>query len=247
MANRQRAEARRKAQAKAARQGGGGSLKFFWIGLVTVLAVVAVVVIVANSGDDGGDASSTSTGDTSLNGLPDSQPVTVTGDALPTLSVEFSNWPDDEEIGTTAPVLAGKDFQGDDIVIDAAATGKPYMIVFLAHWCPHCNREVPRLLDWRKTGGIPDDLQIVGVATAASPSSANYPPAQWFSDKGWSWPVMVDESNGDHNAGKAAITMGAPGWPYIVIIGADGTVKGRVSGELSLDDIQSFVDTALAS
>lgn len=248
MANRQRAEARRKAQAKASRKSGeGGGMKWLWIGLVAVVAVVAVVVIVSSSGDDEGETSTTGTDDTSLNNLPDSQPVTVTGDAVPTLAVEFGDWQSDAAIGTAAPVLTGLDFQGDEVVIDAAATGKPYMVVFLAHWCPHCNAEVPRLLDWRKTGGIPEDLQIVGVATAASPSSANYPPAEWFSDKGWSWPVMVDESTGDHAAGKAAIALGAPGWPYIVLIGADGTVKGRASGELSLDDIQSFVDEALAS
>lgn len=247
MANRQRAEARRKAQAKAARRSGeGGGMKWLWVGLAAVVAIVAVVVIVSASGDDS-DPSSTSTDDTSLNNLPDSQPVAITGDALPTLAVEFGNWQDDAAIGSPAPTFVGKDFQGDEIVIDAAATGKPYMIVFLAHWCPHCNREVPRLLDWRKTGGIPDDLQIVGVATASSPSLDNYPPAQWFSDKGWSWPVMVDESNGDRAAGKAAVALGAPGWPFIVIVGADGNVKARVSGELSLDDIQSLVDTALAS
>ena len=66
-----------------------------------------------------------------------------------------------------------------------------------------------------------------GVATAVDSSSVNFPPAQWFSDKGWPWPVLVDESTGAGAAGKAAAAYGATGWPYFVIVGADGKVMVR--------------------
>ncbi len=245
MANRQRAEARRKAQAKAARQSGeggvGGGMKWLWIALGVVVLVVGGIVVFAGGDDD--DTTSSTDSTTALTGLPDSQPVTVTGDALPF----FVQTEGDEGIGLTAPVLSGLDFQGDPVVIDAAKEGQAYMVVFLAHWCPHCNTEVPRLLAWKKTGGVPDELKIVGVATAVDPNAANYPPAQWFNDKGWSWPVMVDESLGDHGAGEAANAYGASGWPYFVIVGADGKVKARYSGEIEVDDLQLLVDAALAS
>jgi len=119
--------------------------------------------------------------------------------------------------------------------------------VFLAHWCPHCNAEMPMLRDWKQSGGVPDDLQVVGVATAVSETSANYPPAKWFSDKGWSWPVIVDESVAAGTAGKAAVAYGASGWPYFVIVGAGGNVKVRVSGEIPVEELQAVVDAALAS
>ena len=32
------------------------------------------------------------------------------------------------------------------------------MVVFLAHWCPHCNAEIPVLNEWRDSGEIPDGL-----------------------------------------------------------------------------------------
>ena len=60
-------------------------------------------------------------------------------------------------------------------------------------------------------------------------------------------PVMADESMGAHTAGKAAAAFGASGWPYLVIVGADGTVKARVSGEVEIADLQKIVDDALTS
>ncbi len=244
MANRQRAEARRKAQAKASKQfgeGGGSGLKWVWAGLLVVVLVVVGIVVFAGGDDD--DSVTAGTDDTSLTGLPDSQPVTITGDALPA----FAQTEGDEAIGVTAPVIEGLDFQGDPVTIDAAAEGQAYMVVFLAHWCPHCNDEMPLLLAWKKTGGVPDELKVIGVATAVSENASNYPPAEWFSNKGWSWPVMVDESFGAQAAGKAAVAYGATGWPYFVIVGADGKVKARYSGEIEIDQLQLLVDSALAS
>ena len=248
MANRQRAEARRKAAAKAARGGGGGgggSAPWLWIGvaLAAVVAVVLVVVLVTGGGDDDPAAGDTTVATNPASNFPDSQPVEVDGDALFTYNPDA---PLDEAVGVTAPILVGKNFQGDTITVDAAANGAT-MLVFLAHWCPHCNAEIPRLLDWKTLGDVPDELNVIGVATANSPNSVNYPPADWFSNKGWSWPVLVDESQGDGVAGVAASAMGASAWPYIVIIGADGKVKVRVSGEKSIDEINRLVTDALNS
>ncbi len=246
MANRQRAEARRKAQAKASRSSGegegeGGSKLAIWIGLAAVIALVIGIVVFAGSGDDSNDAASDTTAVGSS--LPDSQPVTTTGDALVKLDAAVSP---DPAVGVDAPLLSGLNFAGEPIVMDPATKG-PYMLVFLAHWCPHCNAEVPRLNDWKHSGAVPPELNVIGVATAVSPASANYPPATWFSNKGWEWPVMVDEKAGDGEAGKAAQAYGASGWPYIVIIGADGKVKVRVSGEVEVSELQTIVDAALAA
>lgn len=250
MANRQRAEARRKAQAKAARRGQsveggeGGSAGItinVWVIIVVVLALVTGGVIWATSS---GDDKTTATADTGvdLTDLPTSQPVSVNGDVLSPYDVAESP---DPSVGLVAPLISGLDFEGDAIAVDPSARG-PYMIVFLAHWCPHCNAEVPRLLDWKGSGAVPAELNVLGVATAVSESAPNYPPAEWFSNRGWSWPVLVDQSLGDGEGGVAATAFGATGWPYFVIIGADGLVKARVSGEIEVSDLQVIVDNALA-
>jgi len=245
MANRQRAEARRKAQAKASRSSGeggdSGSKMRIWIGLAAVVVLVVGIVVFASRDDSTTDNASDTTSFGSS--LPDSQPITFTGDAL--VSFDAANSPD-PAFGVDAPLLSGLNFNGKAIVMDPAANG-PYMLVFLAHWCPHCNAEVPRLNDWKNSGAVPPDLNVIGVATAVSKASANYPPATWFSNKGWGWPVIVDEALADGAAGKAAVAYGASGWPYFVIVGADGKVKARVSGEVEAKDLRTIVDAALAA
>lgn len=248
MANRQRAEARRKAQAKAARsngeEGGGGSKMGIWIGLVAVVALVVGIIVFVGGGDDSDTNASENTSDSSgLASLPTSQPVTVTGTPLTPFDASASP---DPAFGLDAPGLSGLNFSGEAITVEPG-TGGPYMLVYLAHWCPHCNVEVPRLIDWKNSGAVPAELQVIGIATAASEGSANFPPAVWFSNKGWPWPVMVDEANGAGEAGKAAVAYGASGWPYFVIVGADGKVKARVSGEVEVSDLQTIVDAALAA
>lgn len=164
------------------------------------------------------------------------RPVTVVGAALPVLgSVD-----DDPAVGTTPPTLDGMRFDGTPLTIDPSAG--PTMLVFLAHWCPHCNAEVPRLLAWKASGAVPSDLDVIAITTAVDPNRDHYPPSRWIREIGWHWPVMADSADDD-----AAKAYGLPSYPYIVIIGADGTVKLRFSGEIAADDLARVVDQALAS
>ena len=246
MANRKRAEARRKAAAKAARvegEGGGGK-GAVWATIVVVIALVAgVIVWAAKRSDSTATPSSSTPAGSTTPGLPDSQPVKVSGTVLEQFDSAKSP---DPAVGVVAPVLEGKDFQGNPVVVDATKTG-PVMLVFLAHSCLHCNREVPRLNTWKHSGQVPAELHVIGVTIAVSKTSPNYPPAQWISNKGWEWPVLADQSTGDGTAGIAAGAMGASGWPYFVIIGKDGKVKVRVSGEVEVTELQKIVTQALAS
>jgi predicted DsbA family dithiol-disulfide isomerase len=53
---------------------------------------------------------------------------------------------------------------------------------------------------------------------------------------------MADSVNMD-----AAAAYGLSGYPFFTIIGADGTVKVRVSGEVGVDALNQIVADALAS
>jgi thiol-disulfide isomerase/thioredoxin len=116
------------------------------------------------------------------------------------------------------------------------------MVVFLAHWCPHCNREIPRLLGWKASGAIPPDLNIIGVSTGVAADRDNYPPSQWIKTMNWAWPIMADSTKQD-----AARAYGLFGYPTFVIVGADGKVKVRYSGEIEVPDLTTLVTKALAS
>ena len=70
--------------------------------------------------------------------------------------------------------MSGADYDGQPITIDAAADG-PTMVVLLAHWCPHCNDEIPRLNEWRDSGDVPEGLDVVGVSTGGRPGERELP------------------------------------------------------------------------
>ncbi len=162
--------------------------------------------------------------------------VTVTGTPLVALPAKGA----DPAIGAKPPTLAGASFTGTPVTI-TPGTGGPMMVVFVAHWCPHCQREVPRLVSWIAAGSPPANLQIFAVSTAVDKSAGNYPPSTWLPKAGWTKPVIADDDKG-----TAAQAWGLQAFPYFVLVGADGTVKFRVTGEVDTDDLTKMINQALA-
>ncbi len=230
-------------QAGAATSGTPGNkpkLLWLWVGLAAVIVVAAGVAILSSGDDEELTVGSTvpagspsSAGSTGPGSVAEVWPVTLGGTPLAEL-------PDgvDPAVGTQAPTLSGFTFDGTPVAVDPSKG--PVMLVFLAHWCSHCNREIPELLAWRDAGGVPDDLQVIAVTTAVAPDRENYPPSEWIPNMKWDWPVIADSQDNE-----AAITFGLPAFPFSVIIGTDGTVLGRSAGELGRDGIKAFVDAAL--
>jgi thiol-disulfide isomerase/thioredoxin len=165
----------------------------------------------------------------------ETQPVTVVGTALTPPPQSGA----DTELGATPPILKGFTFAGAPIEITPGG-GRAKMVVFLAHWCPHCNREIPVIEAWAQSG-LPANLDIIGVSTGVAADRDNYPPSQWIVKMNWKWPVMADSAKGD-----AALAYGVAGYPTFLIIGADGKVKVRNSGELPVADLDAMVKKALA-
>ena len=216
------------------------------IGVVVIAVVVALIVAIATSGgssdsssnDGATDGSSVVTvpGAASEVAAAENQPVTIEGQILDPLGDPSA----DSAIGAPAPLLRGYSFDGRPLTIEPG-DGRSYMVVFLAHWCPHCNAEVPRLIEWKNMGMVPDGLEVVGVSTGVAADRPNYPPSEWIVEKKWPWTVMADSVTQD-----AAMAYGVSGYPFFTIIGADGTVKLRASGEKSIEEIDALVDAALA-
>jgi thiol-disulfide isomerase/thioredoxin len=169
------------------------------------------------------------------------QPVTVVGDVLSPLGDGNGNPASDAAMGKTAPTLNGYTFAGNPVSITPGASAQPIMLVFLAHWCPHCNREVPRLIDWQEQGLVPEGLRVIGVTTASRNDQANWPPSDWIEEMKWPFEVFADSEAGD-----AANAYGVDGFPFIAMVNAEGKVVGRHSGELELADLDAFVKDSLA-
>jgi len=201
--------------------------KWVVLAIVAAIATALLVAVVVGGGDEG-------TGGDVL--AQENQPVVIEGTALESLGDEAI----DSMVGQVAPTLNGATFDGSGVSV-TPGDGQAYMIVFLAHWCPHCNREVPRLIEWQASGAVPSELQVVGVSTAVASDRPNYPPSQWVVEKGWTWPILADSSSRE-----AAEAYGVSGFPFFVIVGADGTVKARVSGEVEIAALTQIVSDALA-
>jgi thiol-disulfide isomerase/thioredoxin len=200
-------------------QSGSRNGAWWLVGGVIVAVAIAVVAIVALSGGGGSSGSNSSASKSSSSGLKQTQPVNVSGTPQP----QFGD-NKDAAVGKAAPVLTGKSFDGSPVTVPV--NGKPTMIVFGAHWCPHCQREFPEIVDWLAGGGA-KNANVVAVATGTNADAPNYPPSSWLDRIKWPDNVMAD--SGDATAAQA---YGLPSYPFIVFVKADGTVAMRTTGEV---------------
>ena len=203
-----------------------GRGKFIVGAIIAVVIGGAAIVAITSSGSD-----STST----TSGISEFSDITVTGAALPAFDSVSSAV--DTAIGMPAPVVSGKGFTGTEITTDGAGT--PTLLVFLAHWCPHCQREVPLLVQWEKDGKTPTGVDVIAVATGTDPANPNFPPSEWLAREEFPalWPVIADS-----NDKKAANAFGLSGYPYFVLVDAQGNVFKRLSGEIPMDELTALIN-----
>jgi thiol-disulfide isomerase/thioredoxin len=193
-------------------------------GAIGVVAVAAVVAIALSLGSSTGPPE------------PAADPIVVTGEPLPALPLEGP----DPAIGMTLPGLAGIGLDGEPMVIGPA--GGAQMVVVLAHWCPHCQRELPMLVDMIDSGDVPEGLSVVGLSTAIDELRGNYPPSAWFAREGWQQPTLIDDANSD---GLQA--LGLPSFPGFVFVDAQGRVTQRMRGEVDRATLIQAMEVAAQS
>lgn len=208
--------------------------------VVAVIAVIGVVVVLVVGGGDDDDEGGAD--------VDPFRPVSVSGDALPAFSREMQQGAiEDPAIGTQVPVVSGVDYAGNEITIDPANDG-PTIVVLLAHWCPHCNSEIPVLNEWRDSGEVPDGLNVVGISTAVDASAPNFPPGEWLVDKDWQWPVLADDRRPDDETPPPAFAAyGGTSFPTLLFIDGDGKLALRISGEPGADVIDRLADQLVAA
>ena len=204
----------------------GRNTQVTWIIGAVIGVVIAVAAIVAISSTGGKETASN---------LEQYSKIEVVGDPLP----QFTSDTADTAIGMTAPVVNGSGFAGNAI---STSHGTPMLIVFLAHWCPHCQREVPLLVQWEKSGAVPAGIDVIAIATGTDPANPNYPPSDWLARENFPalWPVIADSKKFE-----AAEAYGLQGYPYFVLVGADGKVVKRMSGEIPMDQLTKEIQAVV--
>ncbi len=164
-------------------------------------------------------------------------PTQVSGRALPL----FAQSPNDAAIGRAAPVVLGTDLlTGAEVRIEAQ--GRPLVVAFYAHWCPHCQAEVTALTEWLATNELPAGVDFYALSVLEDPSRGNHPPAQWLRDEGWAHPVVADTTRG-----SAVEAFGLASVPYLVAVDADGAVALRHAGSVAPQDLAALFSALLES
>lgn len=203
----------------ARKKGGPDATTLLGLGVVVIMVALGIAFALSDSGP----AEATETA-----------PVEITGGALSAFpeGVGF----DESANGQPAPSASGSSF--DDSSVDLLADEGSTIVVFLAHWCPHCRAEVPVIVD-ELGEALPDDVRLVGVATSTDPSQANYPPSVWLEAEDWPFDVLVDSEDSEISA-----AYGVRSFPAFAVVGADGNVVMRASGELNPEQLDALVQAA---
>lgn len=208
--------------------------------------LLAIIVVAAGCGDgtDGGlspqdpaplaTTTSTTGPPTTTTTLPTvmetSDSLVVSGSALPRLSAG-----QDPAVGLVAPALAGMSFDGSEVRIEPSDNFK--VVMFLAHWCPHCRDEVADLGPYLATTPPPDNVDLFAVSTGVDENRPHYPPSDWLKPAAWPAPVLVDTADN-----QAGIAYGLSAYPFWVVLDPDGVVLARTTGSLPLETVEALFD-----
>ena len=136
--------------------------------------------------------------------------------------------------------MTGQSFDGSPVEI--RNDGRAKLIVFVAHWCPHCQREVPILADWLKSNSLPAGVDLYTVSTGVTSKRPNYPPSAWLKKEGWTAKTLADSKDQD-----AADAFGLSAFPYFVAVDGSGKVVARTSGEIGTDQFAALAQQALGN
>lgn len=197
------------------------------VGVVAALAAVVAIVVLAVivfGGDDGDRPDGLA-----FNGAP--LPAFVEGEPDPAL-------------GQKAPLVVTEYL--DDSYAFVGGGGGPNdtakLMVFVAHWCPTCQAELPEIAAWVDANELPDGVEIVMVSTFPDSSRDNYPPSSWFEREGWDAPVAADSSDGE-----IAEEFGMSSVPSWVVLTDLNFVLERGVGPLSSAELDRLTSLAAAS
>lgn len=153
----------------------------------------------------------------------------ITGDPLPPVGGT-----PDPAAGLPSPLIVGADYAGNRSSI--GDTGTTQAVLFVAHWCGHCQTELPEIARWLdETGGV-DGVDFALVTVAVDPNRPNFPPSEWIEREGWDEPILLDDEDS-----SIFRMFGGSAIPYWVFLNPDGTVATRVEGGIGGDELAAIL------
>ena len=167
-------------------------------------------------------------------GLPEGE-ITISGEPLP----EFAGQNDlDIVAGLPATTFSAPNENSE--IISLEKNGNAKALLFLAHWCGYCQKELPIVQNLINTVGVTNGVEVIAVATAIDRGRENYPPQKWLADEGWSELQLYDLER------EIGAAYGLNAFPYWVFLDKDLNVVARRTGNLPQDQVGQLL-VALAN
>jgi thiol-disulfide isomerase/thioredoxin len=164
---------------------------------------------------------------------PEIVPVMAVGAALPRQPSTGT----DPAVGLTVPALSGPGPSGEEVSVDA--DGQPRLLVVMAHWCPHCQAALPRLVSLVDQDGYVDGVEVVVIASSTTSARSNYPPEAWLQREEWPGRAILDGENS-----SLATALGLTAFPTWIAVDEGGRVVARDIGEIDSDGITALAVAA---
>ena len=127
--------------------------------------------------------------------------------------------------GLAAPIFSAPNENSE--IVSLEKNGNAKALLFLAHWCGYCQKEVPVVQGFIDSVGVPPGVDVIAIATSIDRGRENYPPQKWLADEGWSETQLYDL---DREIGNA---YGLNAFPYWVFLDKDLNVVARRTGNLT--------------
>lgn len=137
------------------------------------------------------------------------------------------------EAGQRLPVVELTTLGGQRLLVRPQPGHVLYLNVFTT-WCPECKKETPALEDLRNaTKSLPVD--VAGVDQEEEVPIVS----QFVQDYGLTYPIFIDDGGITHTL------MGVRYIPTSFIVDSKGTVRARITGALTLAQMEQAVNMAL--
>ena len=135
----------------------------------------------------------------------------------------------------SADAGAGADAKGgnDNLVSSQALRGQPYLLNVWASWCMPCLQEHPQMVALAQSHRI----RIVGMNYKDQPADAR----RWLARNGNPYDEIIVDAQG-----RTAIDFGVYGVPETFLIDAEGRIRYKLTGALSVQTLQDQLLPAIA-
>jgi thiol-disulfide isomerase/thioredoxin len=131
-----------------------------------------------------------------------------------------------------APDFTLEQLGGGEVAL-AALRGKPVIVDFWATWCGPCEESIPVLVAFQEK--YAGRVQVLGVSVDWEREAV----APFAREHGMNYPVLFGEES-------LALDYGAPGFPALFVIDAQGRISEAHVGVTTLPELEAAVAPLLA-